>query len=473
MSKKIIINPITRISGLLSIEVEIENHKIIDARSTGNMFRGFEMMLKGRPPKDATYITERICGICSTAHSYVSTLAVEKAIQIEESENSKAIRDLVHGCDLIQSHTRHFYLFVLPDYISGDWGMPSFRETLADSRIPKAIADKIFSHYVESLEISRKAHDLLAMLSGKAPHNHGIFPGGVTLVLTEPKRVVFKEILQDILNFAREKMYEDTFMISKYYDDYYDKGYTGENFLTFGMINGYSNKELNYVDPAVMLDGKIEPIDFSMIYENIKSSWFRAIDPGQNQDVMNLSDTAWIDDINKQGGYSFIKASRYREQPMEVGPLARMKLGGYYQGKSSVIGRIVARTNEVIQVCELMMKLIDRVKINEKSFISKDVPEKGEGIAFKDTMRGALCHYVSIRNSVIDKYNIITPSTWNLGPSIPGGEKGIVERALINTHIENEDHPIEIGRVVRSFDPCISCATHVFKYKEKIMEVIF
>ncbi len=467
MGKKIVIDPITRISGLMSLEVEIDNKKIIDARCTGSMFRGFELMLKGRTPFDAPYFTERICGICSTAHSYVATLAVEKALGYTATENQLIIRELIHGSDLIQSHMRHFYLFVLPDYIDGQFGMPSFKTKLVDSRIPKEKTERIFKHYVTSLSISKKAHQMEAILAGKAPHNHGIYPGGVTVVLSEEKRQSFLSLLREIEDFVKYSMYEDTITLGKYYQDYFYIGSSGDNFLTFGMLNGFKDKNLNYVNSSVILDGNNSEVDFNKICESIKSSWYSLSDNNNEECLKQLGKEQWIDNRQKLGAYSFIKAPRYDGKAMEVGPLARMKSCGLYNVPSSTLGRVTARTFEIIKVVEIMKKLMEKVETDMEFFENLKNVGLGEGFAFRDTMRGTLSHYLNIKDGKIENYNIITPSAWNLGPAVPGESKGIAEKALIGTEIKDENNPIEIGRIIRSFDPCISCATHVYIDKKQ------
>ena len=113
MSEKIIINPITRISGFLQIEVTIEKNIVTGARNNGFLFRGFEEMLKGRSPFDAIYFTERICGICSTAHGFVSAISLENALNIVPDENGAILREIMHACEFLQNHIRHFYQFTM------------------------------------------------------------------------------------------------------------------------------------------------------------------------------------------------------------------------------------------------------------------------------------------------------------------------------------------------------------------------
>ena len=193
MGKKVVLNPMTRISGFLQIEVEIENNKVIEAKSQGMLFRGFEKMLKGRSPTDAIYFTERICGICSTAHSIVSSKALEKAFNVDVPLNEGIIRNILHGCEFLQNHLRHFYQYALPDYVRGFNVDPLYEVTHEDFRIPDDKQKRLVEDYFISTEYSKMAHKLLALLGGKAPHNHGVFLGGVTVTLDAEKLLDAKE----------------------------------------------------------------------------------------------------------------------------------------------------------------------------------------------------------------------------------------------------------------------------------------
>ncbi|CAM5533192.1 Ni/Fe hydrogenase OS=Lysinibacillus sphaericus OX=1421 GN=LS41612_15180 PE=3 SV=1 [Lysinibacillus sphaericus] len=202
MNKRIIINPLTRISGFLEIDVRIENNVVVDAKTKGNLFRGFEQMLVGRSPFDAVYFTQRICGICSAAHSMASSLALEDALKIEPMEQGRYLRDIIHCCEFLQNHIRHFYQYTVPDFVK--LGQNTLLETdHHDFRLAKEMNNRIAQHYLDSLAISRSAHQMLAVLGGKAPHNHGVFIGGITTKATSEKVVLIDSLLQKIVEFMR------------------------------------------------------------------------------------------------------------------------------------------------------------------------------------------------------------------------------------------------------------------------------
>ncbi|WP_315116065.1 nickel-dependent hydrogenase large subunit [uncultured Clostridium sp.] len=465
MADKVVINPVTRISGYLQITAYIESNKIINVESQGMLFRGFEKMLKGRPPLDAIYFTERICGICSTAHSVSSTKALENAYNIQADRNEEMIKDVLHGSEFLQNHLRHFYQYVLPDYVTGFNINPIYSITHEDYRIPKKQSEKLIEHYFESLTYSRKAHEISAVLGGKAPHNHGVFPGGVTVNITAQKIVQMKALVTEIKDFIENKMIEDVFIISNYYNDYFNIGTGPKNLMTYGVFDSYG-EEIHYVSPGVIIDGKEEILDIKNINENIYKAWYKS-----ENNTLNIEDNNWQSDPFKEGAYSFIKAPRYKGYAMQVGPLARMYISGDYRKGISTMNRIVARVLEAKKIANIMLQLLDEILPKDSTNKAYTLPKNAVGYGFVDTTRGTLGHYVNIEENEIKNYTIITPSAWNLSPKDSNGTLGALEEALIGTYVDNPKNPTEIGRVIRSFDPCVSCATHVLSNDFSPMDI--
>lgn len=458
MTSKITINPITRISGFLEIEVEIEGKQIIDAKSSGMLLRGFENMLKDRPPLDAIYFTERICSICSTAHAMASTLAIEDILQVTPGQNEKMIRDFIHGCEFIQNHIRHFYQYTIPDYVQGPEIQPLYQVDNKDYRLPEKLNCEIAAHYLQSIEYSRMAHEMLAVLGGKAPHNHGIFVGGVTVNIEAAKFIKVKSILSSIKDFLISKMIPDVYTIAEYYKDYFEMGVGYKNLMSYGVFDTYSEKELFYIAPQVLIEGKKGKLNSGYISENIYRAWYEA-----NKVEQRPFDPTVEEDAYKEQAYSWVKAPRYQGKAMEVGPLARMYLSGNYSRGISAMDRTIARVLEVEKIIEIMENLLKKIEMEptrQGKYIFPVSNIKGKGLI--DTTRGSLGHWVEVDKQVIKNYDIISPSTWNLSPADSHGIKGVVEKALIGTVVKDSKNPVEIGRIVRSFDPCISCATHVY-----------
>ncbi len=458
MSERIVINPVTRISGFMEIDASVEDRKVVDAQVRGLMFRGFEQMLNGRNPLDAVYYTERICGICSTAHGLASTMALEQALGVVPIEQGRFLRDFMHGCEFLQNHLRHFYQFVVPDYVRMPESSCSVIGTSgADLRIPKAQNDLIVQHYFDSLNVSREAHEMIAVLGGKAPHTHGVFVGGATTVATADKIVELKSILDSVAHFIENVTIPDVGIIASYYPEYYQNGRGYGNFLSYGCFNGYPGLGTLYLDPMIYVDGEIRALDPARITEEIDFSWYT-----DQLDAYSPMETIPVPDRNKPDAYSFIKSAKLENRAFECGPLARQWMTGEYRNGISTMDRIIARIYEARKITEILKTLLDHMILNVSSQGELDIPNSSQGTGLIDTTRGSLGHWMKIRNRQISFYQVITPSVWNLSSRSNAGMPGTAEMALIGAELQDENNPVELGRIIRSFDPCVSCATHVY-----------
>lgn len=455
MAETITINPVTRISGFMQIQVEVEDQVVADAKCSGLLFRGFEKMLRGRAPLDAIYFTERICGICSTAHSMASALALEDALLVKPNVNDKYIRDFIHGCEFLQNHIRHFYQYTMPDFVKGSSVSPLYDVNHNDFRLPAKLNKLLSEHYTQSLEYSRLAHEMLAILGGKAPHNHGIFVGGITVNIDSSEFIKVKSILKSIKDFVQNKMIPDAFVIGKYYPEYYSMGAGWTNLLSYGVFD-YGDKDIIYIEPSIYIYGVLDRPDLNLITESIYNSWYQA-----ETNVRQPPGPPVEEDLQKADAYSWVKAPRYDSLPMEVGPLARMYMSGNYTRGISTMDRTIARVLEADKIINVMTNLLERIELKKAGQKAYEIPDKSKGKGLIDTTRGSLGHWIEIEDRKIKNYDIITPTAWNLSPEDINGVKGPMEKALIGTYIENMQNPIELGRIARSFDPCVSCATHV------------
>lgn len=441
----------------MEIDAVIDKNIVTDTRTEGLLFRGFEQMLEGRNPFDAVYFTQRICGICSTAHSIASSLALEDALGVTVSQQGRYLRDVIHACEFLQNHIRHFYQYTLPDFVRLPENNTLFETDHNDFRVPKAQNDLLVQHYFDSLEFSRIAHEMLAILGGKAPHNHGVFVGGATSQATMENIARLKTLTRSIEQFIADSMIPDANTIAYYYKDYFDIGKGYGNFLSYGCFDKYDELGTLYVDPLAYSNGLIRALDPRDITENIHTSWYR----GQPE-IYKPLETVPEPDMSKSRGYSWVKAPRYGGLPYEVGPLARMWLCGAYRNGISTMDRTLARVLEAKKLTEIILTLLNHLIPGvdiQKEYV---VPQDAYGAGLTDTTRGALGHWLKIENGLISQYQIITPSVWNLSTRGQDNLPGPCEKAMIGTIISNVESPLELGRIIRSFDPCVSCATHVY-----------
>ena len=196
MSKTVIaIDPVTRLEGHLKVEVQVEDGKVADAWITGGMFRGFEAILRGRNPRDASQIVQRICGVCPVAHATASSLAIEAVCGVEVPENGRIARNLMLAGNYLQSNILHFYHLGGQDYFHGPDTVPFIpRYRNPDLRLSEEQNTLAMDEYIEALEVRQVCHQLVALFGGRMPHLQGILGGGAAQI---PDR-------ETILEYAHE-----------------------------------------------------------------------------------------------------------------------------------------------------------------------------------------------------------------------------------------------------------------------------
>ena len=467
--KKIIIDPLTRISGLLKIEVEVENNKIVEARSTGSQFRGFENILQGRNPFDAIRIVPRVCGICSTSHAIASVYAMEEAFNVKPDFNGVVVRDIVHGFELLQNHLRTTYFFAFPDFVDIQGPNPLSKggsDTELDYRLPEDLTKKINSDYLEAIKYSREAHRAIAVLAGKAPHCHGVWIGGITTNIDIFKVDQIRYIATSIKDFITNKLVEDINIIAKYYSEYFNIGKGYGNLMDFGLYENYPDS-IKGSKPAVIINENKEKLDINNIKEDLSSSYLNI----SNDEVIPGISEIPVPDAEKLGAYSWVTSPRYKGYAVEGGPLARMIINGYYNNKISMMDRAMARVLESEIIINNILELLILVKLGSPAQQPWSIPKEGKGIGLTAAARGNLAHFVNIKDYKISNYTLIPPSTWNFSPKDKKGVRGPVEEALVGVEINDMNNPVEIGRIVRSFDPCLNCAAHVVSDRYEPMEI--
>ncbi len=458
MVEKIRISPVTRINGFWNLEVDLDGGQITDARSSGIFFRGFEEILKGRDPRDAAYLTERICGICSTAHAIAASHAMENALQIEIPLNAVLLRNLSFGADLLQNHLRHFYLLTVLDFVRGPEQPPFLPRYESDYRLDRQETDRVMESYRLHFDIARLTHEMVTIFGGKAPHQHGIIAGGVTTPPTVDRIQKFMGSLETVLEFIGERLLPDAGLLARRYEDYFEIGRGYENLLAYGNFP-VPGKESEYVMPfGVYIDGRIEEFNPEEIREHVHHSWFAQKVP------KHPAKGETSPEPDKDDGYSWVKAPRYAGKPFETGPIAHLWMKGEYRRGISTMDRILARVLEAQMVGRMMKEWLKQLEPGKPVYRPYEMPEREvEGVGYTGAMRGALAHWVRFKGTRILHYQIVTPSAWYCSPRDGNGMRGPLEEALVGTPVADPDNPIEIGRVARSFDPCLACAVHLLQ----------
>lgn len=450
--KHIVFSPVTRLSGLLSVEVVLDKCYISEANASSTMFRGFEWIMRGRHITDAVYMTQRVCGICSLAHGAAASYLLDDVYDNELTENAQLLRNIMYAADFLQNHIRHFYIFSLPDFVEMPDCPPFQGQNLVDGRFNSQDNSRIAGHYISAIKAAQESHQILALFGGKAPHQHSFVHGGVAVEPTVDKINQAIALLKNIQNFIMTKMIPDTNLIAKAYSDYFFIGLTPRRLLSFGLFKfGRKNERMVIQGGALDKTGICRP-EANMIHEEISHSWFTT--DAANQEI--------VPDPHKSGAYTWVKSVKYADKYYQVGPLARMIINNKYQGATSTMDRIVARSFEALYITELMAYWLNNLEPGKVPLKQNDRIIKSETISITDAMCGVLLHSIKIKDEQVDQYNIITPTAWNFSPKDAQGNRGPVESALVGTEIQNLNMVNTIlGRIIRSFDPCIACATHV------------
>jgi quinone-reactive Ni/Fe-hydrogenase large subunit len=546
-TKKIVIDPITRIEGHLRIEVEVDEEGLVqDAWASGQLFRGIEIILKDRDPRDAGLLAGRICGVCTNSHFRGAVTSVEDAYGLEVPKNAEIIRDLMAMALFLQDHVVHFYHLHALDFVdvtsalkadpkltskeahkyhktpfrnshshyeetlkkldnfvksgklgpfsNGYWGHEEYKLTPEQNLI-------MISHYLEALKFQTNISKAVAIFGGKTPHPQSIVVGGVTSVadMLNPQRLNdYLFIIKESKEFIERAYLADAKLLAIAYRDEIKAGVgrANGNFMSVGGYEFEGERRLFCNGVIHKHDFEnIEEFDETKITEEVDRAWYSG-DPRENEvDYTDLNEDGSLKTARNEDKYSWIKAPRYDGETMETGPLARMLIS-YKKGNplvesfvdefleatdlelldlSTSVGRNAARAIESVYICEYIFKLISRLMQNIKFYDTQtwtkydfdSLKKETKGRAFLEVPRGTLSHFINIKDAKIENYSVIAPTTWNATPKNFDGARGAYEEALIGLKIKDPSKPLEVLKVIHSFDPCLACAVHVMDIKGK------
>jgi len=548
---RIVVDPVTRIEGHLRIDVEVEGGSVTNAWSSGQMWRGIEVILKDQDPRDAWMFTQRICGVCTTVHAIASVRAVENALDLEIPLNAQYIRNLILIGHALHDHIVHFYHLSALDWVdvtkaldadpaaaaqlaesisewpgngrremektqnklralvnsgqlgifqNGYWGHPAMQ-------LPPEVNLLAVSHYLQALDLQRKANQAVAILGSKTPHIQNLAVGGVAnpinldnqAALNMTRLYMVKDLLDEVSTFVQQVYLPDVIAIGAMYPEWLGYGAGVTNYMAvpdlpldsagteFDLPGGtIMNADLSTFRPistfgdAYLRDG---------VAESVAHAWYEGsedLHPWEGETIPNY--TEFQDD----GKYSWVKSPRFYDEPVQVGPLAQM-LVGYAQGHEhtvrlvddalsrassiagtqlgpevlhSTLGRHLARAVRATMLSELAGRhwelLVNNIASGDTTTFEPFEFPSGEirGFGFHEAPRGVLSHWVVIRDGLIHNYQAVVPSTWNAGPRDSQSRMGPYEASLMDNPVADAELPLEVLRTVHSFDPCLACAIH-------------
>ena len=557
MSKRIVVDPVTRIEGHLRIDCEVDGGQVKKAWSSGQMWRGIETILQGRDPREAWLFTQRFCGVCTTVHALASVRAVENAVKVEVPLNAQYIRNLILCAHAMHDHIVHFFHLSALDWVDvvsalqadpketaklaqslSPWPRNSVQELTAVKqklasfvekgqlgifaggywghdamKLPPEVNLLAVSHYLQALEYQRTANKIVTILGSKTPNIQNLAVGGVAnaINLDNPSTInmntlfTIKDLLDEMTDFIQHVYLTDVCAIGALYPDWLGYGAGVTNYLAvpdlpldaagtqFDLPGGtIMNGDLGTCKAITSFE---DPYFADNVTESIAHSWYQ----GKWERHPYEEDTIpAYGEFQDDGDYSWIKAPRFQDEVMQVGPLAQVLVGAA-QGHEptvkwlnhaletagsiagiklkpemlhSTLGRHLARAVRTAVICDLSKKhwqlLVDNIASGDFDTFNEPV-FRGEqiGFGFHEAPRGTLSHFVVIRDGKIANYQAVVPSTWNAGPRDGKNRPGPYEASLVGNPIADADRPLEVLRTIHSFDPCIACAVHTLDLEGK------
>jgi hydrogenase large subunit len=548
-------NPVTRVAGALSFQttVDIENRKVLGASALATLFRGYEVILEGRDPRDAIFVSSRACGVCGGAHAIASALACEMAFGIQPPPMGIVARNLLVAIEYLYDRPTHLFTRVGPDFSE-----PVVRETNPElwvlaqqtpapgrgthgfeliSDLMTALTRFSGRLYVEALGWARRAREAYVLIGGKYPHPQTIVPGGISSTIDTQD---MNEMLMRVTEF-----FDYAQKVVAVWDDVVDFFFEAEprfrevgqgpvNFIDLGQWDdpyAYDGTfetasawgERRWSTPGVIVEGRLRTTDVQRVNMGVEEfvdhsfyeDWVSRGGPRLGQDPAGNPLSA-RHPANKQtipqpgesdpaGRYSWSTAARWDRQPMETGAHARLWMTALanklpHRGFVEPTGHSLrlAMPQGVLPATELEWRAPERWGALERNraqayafaqsalvayeslvlgldLLRRGGPDAGvfthykipkgarHGTGLSGGGRGYLSHHMALEDRVIQSYQIVAPSTFTMSPRDAFGNPGPCEAAVVATPLLSTAHPercLDVLRTIRSFDPCMSCATH-------------
>lgn len=516
--KELNISPVGRVEGDLDVKVYMENGVVTRAHTQAAMFRGFEQIMAGKDPQSGLIVTPRICGICGGSHLYCASSALDTIWKTTLTPNALLLRAIGQACETIQSIPRWFYAIFATDMANKKFAnKPLYPE------VAKRWAAYVGTSFQSGVTASALPVEVYAIFGGQWPHSSYMVPGGVMCAPT------LKDITRAhaIMNHFRNRWLETTFLgcsIERYlqiksWDDLMawveenesqrnsDLGLFIRAGLEFGLdkfgqgvgkfvaYGTYLHKDL-YNNPTIeernkavisaggFFDGKnFHTLDHLQIQEHVDHAWYQNVPPAHPWDepLPIPQPSQNLENADFSGKYSWAKAPRYMGYAAEAGPLSRVIMAGNpnnydHQNRDplfldimdklgpSVFTRTLARLHEAPRLYNYIDEWLRQINLDGEFYI-KPEEKDGKGWGATEAARGALAHWVEIEDGVIKNYQVMAPTTWNVGPNDAKNNPGPIEAALEGTEIEDPHDPVEVGMVARSFDSCLVCTVHAHDQK--------
>lgn len=484
---RLIVGPFNRVEGDLEVRLEIADGRVASAQVVAPMYRGFEQILLGKEPRDALVIAPRICGICSVSQSVAAARALGNAMGVAPPPNGLIATHLLLACENLADHLTHFYLFFMPDftrpvYVARPWHAEALRRFEAGAGV----------HARAAIAARARWFTLAGTLGGKWPHTHSIQPGGSARAIEAGERLrllgrvrefrafleatLFGAPLDEVAALADENALDAwvarapragdlRLFVEIARDLKLDALGAGPGrYLSYGAFAGAQGGDAPLFAAGVWdaASASLAALDAGAIAEDASHARMAGDAPRHPR----VGFTQPLPD--KPGAYTWNKAPRLAGRVVETGAVARQTVDGQALVRAAVARcggtvytRVLARLIEIARLLPQMEGWLAALQPGEPYCAHVALPAEAEGEGLTEAARGALGHWLVVRQGRIANYQIVAPTTWNFSPRDGDGVPGALEGALVGTPVlPGETTPVAVQHVVRSFDPCMVCTVH-------------
>jgi Ni,Fe-hydrogenase I large subunit len=510
------ISPVGRVEGDLDVRVDVENGVVKNAWTSAELFRGFEIILRDKDPQAGLVVTPRACGICGASHLTCAAWALDTAWGTEVPRNAILARNIGQLTESLQSQPRYLYAI--------DMTNKKYRKSKFYEEAVKRFAPFTGKSYELGVTVSGKPVEIYALFGGQWPHSSYMVPGGVMCAPTLSDITRSWALLEYYKKTWLEACWLgctlERYEQIKTFDDFQawldespahansDLGFYWRMGLDIGIDKygggvgkyvswGYLPHEDKYQKPTIdgrnaalimksgVYDGKADThvlMTQDRTVENTTHAWY---DEG-GADVHPFDRTTKARQKNTMdfsGSYSWATAVNHDQLGrLEAGPFARQLVAGgkhgeawqYYNplildmykkmGGPSLHLRQIARMHETVMLYRQTERCLREFRLSDPWYI-KPKERDGRGWGATEAIRGALCHWIEVKDGKIKNYQIVAPTTWNVGPRDSKDIRGPIEEALMGAPIADPTDPVEVGHVARSFDSCLVCTVHAHDAK--------
>jgi F420-non-reducing hydrogenase large subunit len=474
MGKRITIEPITRLEGHGRIDIFLDDNGNVEwAYFRVPEFRGFEKFCEGRPAEEMPVITQKICGVCPTAHHIASTKALDDLFKVEPAPAAKKIRELVYNVFMYEDHLLHFYFLGGPDFIVGPDAPKGERNILGViAKVGGEIGKKV-------IDIRKRARGINALVSGSPLYPVCGLPGGVSKALTEADRESIKSITKDLVEFAKFtlKVFDDIVIKNKAYydiitsDTYFHKTYYMGLVDEKNKVNFYEGK-IRVVDQEGKEFVKFEAGDYLEHLEETVMPW-------SYLKILYLKNVGWkgFVDGKESGVYRVAPLARLNASCGMSTPLAQEEyermfdvLGG--KPAHNTLAYHWARLVEVLYAAEKIEEVIHAPELTDSHVRNIPTRSPDEGIGVCEAPRGTLFHhYKTDTRGLLQKVNLVVATQNNAAAicmSIEKAARNLIKGGKVSDGILNS-----IEMAFRAYDPCLACATHSIQGEMPLIVNIF